>query len=105
MSSAASDAVDEGIASDCESPAVAAGAMQGLNLEFGTDGERSRPVFRPALRTVKTKAKRLPVTNKIIGEAMMSPNTQRWKRWPQRKDRISAKQANEYSGFIKRLGV
>lgn len=79
-------------------------AMQGLNLEFGMSGQRSRPVFRPAINAVKGRAKSLAARYKIVVEAMTDPNTQRWKTFPPEKYKITSKQASEFDGFIKRLG-
>jgi len=79
-------------------------AMQGLNMEFGMSGERSTPVFRPAIRAIKDGAKRIPYRVRVIREAMLDPNTQRWKTWPPRQDKISPKEAATFNGFMKRLG-
>lgn len=79
-------------------------AMQGLNMEFGMSGDRANPVFRPAIRAVKDGARRIPSRYPVVREAMLSPNTQRWKTWPPRQDKISRKEAANFVGFMKRLG-
>jgi len=79
-------------------------AMQALNLEFGLEGSRARPVFRTALRRVKQRAKNFGGEHPALREALTDPNSQKWKTWPKRHDKISSSRANEFAGFHKRLG-
>jgi hypothetical protein len=79
--------------------------MQALELEFGGQGKRAKPVWRKAIRALRGSAmKRMPFKHKVIMEAATKPNSKRWKRWPAKMDKVGAGEARKYSGFQKRLG-
>lgn len=78
--------------------------MIALRLEFGEDGTRARPVFRPSLLRIRGRLRRLPDMYPEIKDALMSPNSRRWQTWPHADDKIDATKARRFMGFQKRLG-
>jgi len=88
-----------------KSKAVPDVGMLALELEFGGEGKRAKPIWRNALRGLKASGVgRLPDRYKVIREAWFNPNSKRWKRWPARMDKIGKNEAAKYKGFQKRLG-
>jgi hypothetical protein len=79
-------------------------AMQALDLEFGTAGGPSRPVFRKTIRRIKKGIRRLPAKHRIITQAMFDPNSKSYKSYPPRMKKISSSEASKFAGFQKRLG-
>lgn len=78
-------------------------AMQALELEFGGEGKRSKPVFRRMLRAAKKSIRRLPMRHRIIKETMFDPNSKRYKNFPPRVDKISSSEAGDFEGFQDRI--
>jgi hypothetical protein len=79
-------------------------AMQALDMEFGTEGGPSKPVFRRTIGRIRKGIRRLPAKHKVIIEAMMDPNSKRYKSYPPRVNKIPQGEALKYVGFQKRLG-
>ena len=78
--------------------------MQALELEFGGQGKRSKPVFRKMVSAVKGSMRRMGHKNKVIGQTVSDPNSKRYKNFPPRMSKISVSKAKDFSGFQKRLG-
>jgi len=79
-------------------------SMLALDLEFGTGGGKSKPVFRKSIRHAKQGIKRLPKRYKKIVQAMNDPNSKIYKNYPPKMKKISKGEATGFIGFQKRLG-
>jgi hypothetical protein len=79
--------------------------MQALELEFGGEGKRAKPVFRQVIKRMRSVgARHLPNKYKVIRQAWFDPNSKRWKRWPGNIDKVGKAEVRKYQGFQKRLG-
>ena len=79
-------------------------AMLALNLEFGSNGTKSKPIFRKTFRSAKKSIGGIANRFTEIKDAMTDPNSRKYKNWPKRMDKISSAQASGFQGFQKRLG-
>jgi len=80
-------------------------AMLALELEFGGEGKRSKPVWRQALRKARSSGvQSLGKTDSHIRDAWYRPNSKSWKSWPKSKSKIAGTMAGKFVSFQKRLG-
>ena len=79
-------------------------AMQALDMEFGSSGGPSNPIFRKSVRAIKKGMKRLPEKYRVIKQAMLDPNSKKYKGYPPRVPKISSSEASKFMGFQTRLG-
>lgn len=79
-------------------------AMQALSLEFGSEGGKSKPIFRKSIMATKKSMGGLPERFVEIREAMTNPNSKKYKNWPGEVEKVSSSVASGFRGFQKRLG-
>ena len=80
-------------------------AMLALDLEFGGEGTRSKPVWRQALKRARSSGvQSLGKSEPHIRDAWYRPNSKSWKNWPKTKSKIGATMAGNFVSFQKRLG-
>jgi hypothetical protein len=77
--------------------------MQALELEFGGDGKRSKPVFRRMIGA-STKGVKGLGKHKVVKQSVSDPNSKIYKQFPPKVSKIGTSVAGKFKGFQKRLG-
>jgi len=78
-------------------------AMQALELEFGGEGKRSKPVFRRMIAASTKGVKKLG-SHKVVLQSVSDPNSRIYKQFPPKVSKIGTSVAGKFKGFQKRLG-
>jgi hypothetical protein len=78
-------------------------SMQALELEFGGDGKRSKPVFRRMIGAAKKGVGKMG-KNKVVRQSVSDPNSKIYKQFPPKVSKIGTSVAGKFKGFQKRLG-
>lgn len=79
-------------------------AMQALDMEFGGGGGKSSPVFRKMIQSITKNTRRMSSRHRIIKDAMLNPNSKRYKSFVPKGKKIGKGEAVKFMGFQKRLG-
>lgn len=89
------------------SKAIADLAMLAMRIEFGLDGRKAVPHWRPALQRLGGKRFGVILSkHRRIQRTLTDPGFMEWKSWPPQLSRtISEKAMSTYQGFQKRVGV
>lgn len=88
------------------SKAIADLAMLAMRIEFGLDGRKAQPHWRPALQRLGGKSFGVILSkHRRIKRTLTDPSFMEWKAWPPKLDRTVSQQAmKKYQGFQKRVG-
>jgi hypothetical protein len=88
------------------SKAISDLGMLALRIEFGLDGRKATPHWRPAIRRLGGKRFGVVLSkHRRIKQTLTNPNFKAWKRWPPKLDRqVSMQALKRYQGFQTRVG-
>jgi len=78
--------------------------FQALRLEYGLGGERSKPHWRPGIRTIVSLGLRAMIKKRRLGR-YFNPFFTGWNKVPEARKSISFTDIKPYESFQKRLGI
>lgn len=81
-------------------------AFEALRMEFGLGGEKTHPVWRPAIRGLVSEGIVGIIRSERLDRAISTSTYYGWERWKSKTRRkIGLREASKYRGFVDRLGI